>query len=70
MKTGPLFVLADTNVKLAKALRNIPGVDVANVNALDIRQLAPGSHLGRFIVWTKSAFTSLNGLYGTPRLPS
>ncbi len=37
MKVGPLFVLADSNVKLAKALRNIAGVDVANVNALDIR---------------------------------
>ena len=37
MKSGPLFILSDTNVKLAKALRNVPGVSVGNVNALDIR---------------------------------
>ena len=37
MKTGPLFVLSNSNAMLNKALRNIPGCDVANVNALEIR---------------------------------
>merc|ERR1712083_512278 len=69
-KVGPLLVLSDTNVKLAKAARNIPGVDVANVNALDIRQLAPGSSLGRFIIWTRSAFNHLNSLFGRTGSPS
>ena len=27
-------------------------------------QLAPGGHLGRFIIWTKSAFSKLDELYG------
>jgi len=27
-------------------------------------QLAPGGHVGRFIVWTKSAFDRLNDIYG------
>ena len=69
-KKGPLLILADTNCKLAKAARNIPGVDVANVNALDIRQLAPGSSLGRFIIWTQGAFTQLNTLFGSVGKPS
>ena len=28
-------------------------------------QLAPGGHLGRFIVWTKSAFERLDSVFGT-----
>ena len=28
-------------------------------------QLAPGGHLGRFIVWTKSAFEQLDSVFGT-----
>ena len=28
-------------------------------------QLAPGGHLGRFIVWTKSAFEKLDTVFGT-----
>ena len=28
-------------------------------------QLAPGGHLGRFIVWTKSAFEALDTVFGT-----
>jgi len=37
---------------------------------LDILQLAPGGHLGRFIVWTESAFKSLNQIFGTPKKDS
>ncbi len=27
-------------------------------------QLAPGGHLGRFIIWTKSAFDQLDSIFG------
>ncbi|MCT8882745.1 hypothetical protein K4W56_20845, partial [Clostridioides difficile] len=37
----------------------------ANVERLNLLQLAPGGHLGRFIIWTKSAFQKLDSLYGT-----
>lgn len=30
-----------------------------------ILQLAPGGHVGRFIVWTKSAFEKLDSIFGT-----
>lgn len=29
-------------------------------------QLAPGGHLGRFIIWTKSAFSKLDEIFGAP----
>ena len=32
-------------------------------------QLAPGGHVGRFIIWTKSAFAKLDSVFGAP-LPS
>ena len=32
---------------------------------LNLLQLAPGGHLGRFIVWTKSAFEKLDSIFGT-----
>jgi large subunit ribosomal protein L4e len=66
-KKGPLFVYSDENVKLLKAVRNLQGVDICNVNRLNLLQLAPGGHLGRFIIWTASAFKALNSLFGTHR---
>jgi hypothetical protein len=33
-------------------------------------QLAPGGHLGRFCVWTKSAFEALDKVFGTADAPS
>lgn len=63
-RKGPLVVYGDDS-GIAKAFRNLPGVDVLPVTALNILQLAPGGHLGRFIIWTKSAFSKLDELYGT-----
>jgi len=35
------------------------------VDRLNLLQLAPGGHMGRFCIWTESAFARLNELYGT-----
>ena len=64
-RRGPLVVYSGANVPLIKALRNIPGVEVAHVSRLNLLQLAPGGHVGRFIVWTESAFKELNNIFGT-----
>merc|ERR1712193_360234 len=64
MKRGPLFVLDDNCDDLRRALRNLPGVDVCNVSRLNLMQLAPGGHLGRFCVWTQSAFSALERIFG------
>lgn len=63
---GPLVIHSrPKSGKLAKAFRNISGVDLANVRQLDLLQLAPGGHLGRFIIWTESAFKQLDKVFGT-----
>ena len=33
-------------------------------------QLAPGGHLGRFCIWTKSAFEKLDKIFGTTTVAS
>ncbi|MDP6906162.1 MAG: 50S ribosomal protein L4 [Candidatus Thalassarchaeaceae archaeon] len=44
---------------LAKAARNVPGVDVAIAKDLCAEDLAPGGDAGRLTVWTKSAIEAL-----------
>merc|ERR1712130_180382 len=55
---------------MTKGFRNIPGVDVIQVDNLNLLKLAPGGHVGRFCIWTESAFKKLDGLYGTWRKAS
>ena len=66
-RVGPLIIHDGTedDSKVVQAAGNLTGVDTANVHELDLLQLAPGGHLGRFIIWTKGAFTALNGVFGT-----
>lgn len=69
-RRGPLVVYSGANVPLIKALRNVPGVEVAHVSRLNLLQLAPGGHVGRFIIWTEGAFQELNKIFGTFTQPS
>lgn len=41
-----------------------------NINKMNLLKLAPGGHVGRFVIWTKSAFEKLDALYGTWRKES
>lgn len=63
-RRGPLVVYNEDN-GLSKALRNLPGVESVNVERLNLLNLAPGGHVGRFIIWTQGAFSRLNEIYGT-----
>eukprot|EP00244_Chara_vulgaris_P003947 TRINITY_DN175_c0_g1_i4.p1 TRINITY_DN175_c0_g1~~TRINITY_DN175_c0_g1_i4.p1 ORF type:complete len:472 (+),score=110.08 TRINITY_DN175_c0_g1_i4:188-1417(+) len=69
-RKGPLIVYGSEGSKVALAFRNLTGVDTLNVTRLNLLKLAPGSHLGRLIIWTKGAFEKLDALYGTPDKPS
>ncbi len=60
---GPLLVVAE-NRGITKAARNIPSMDIAKVNNLNVELLAPGTHPGRLTVWSKSAFEKLGELFG------
>jgi len=64
MRRGPLVVYNEDN-GIVRAIRNIPGVETASVDSLNLLQVAPGGNFGRFIVWTESAFKKLNEIYGS-----
>lgn len=63
-RRGPLVVYANDN-GIERAFRNIRGVELCHVDRLNLLSLAPGGHMGRFIVWTQAAFESLDALYGS-----
>ncbi|OLL24341.1 60S ribosomal protein L4-B [Neolecta irregularis DAH-3] len=63
-RVGPLIVYNADN-GLVKAFRNLPGVECVNVRSLNLLQLAPGGHMGRFIIWSASAINLLDELFGT-----
>lgn len=63
-RLGPVIVYG-TDSGLTRAFRNIPGIETINVEKLNLLRLAPGGHVGRFVIWTESAFRKLDELYGT-----
>jgi large subunit ribosomal protein L4e len=64
MRRGPLVVYSE-DAGIVRAMRNIPGVETASVDALNLLQVAPGGNFGRFIIWTEGAFKKLNEIYGS-----
>ncbi|GAM83985.1 hypothetical protein ANO11243_019750 [Dothideomycetidae sp. 11243] len=66
-RRGPLVVYnpEEDGKDIVRAFRNIPGVETSSVYALNLLQLAPGGHVGRFIVWSSSAFAALDKVYGS-----
>jgi len=70
IKVGPLVITGNKGTAAHKAFRNLAGVQVTGVWDLDLLKLAPGGHLGRFIIWTQAAFEYLNTLFGTQGTPS
>jgi len=63
-KLGPVVVY-NNDVGLRRAFRNIPGVTLLPVERLNILKLAPGGNVGRFIIWTESAYRKLDAIFGT-----
>jgi len=59
---GPLLVIKE-DYGIVKAMKNIPGFEVAKIENLSIDLLAPGAMPGRFVIWTQSAFNELNNYY-------
>merc|ERR1712117_981685 len=62
-KLGPAIIYAQDN-GIVRAFRNIPGVEVLDVNNLNVLRLAPGGHVGRFLIFTEDAFKALDAIYG------
>ena len=64
-KKGPLIIYnKDSGIK--RAFINPPGSgNFLSVNKLNVLMLASGGHMGRFCVWSRSAFEKLDRIYGT-----
>jgi len=69
MRRGPLVIYNEDH-GIKQAFRNLPGVDLISVDRLNLLKLSPGSHLGRFCIWSEGAFQKLDAIYGTSRKPS
>jgi len=69
MRRGPLVIYNEDH-GIKQAFRNLPGVELISVDRLNLLKLSPGSHLGRFCIWSEGAFQKLDSIYGTLRKPS
>lgn len=65
-RVGPMVVVGK-GAKCQLGFRNIPGIKVASVNNLSLVDLCPGGHPGRLLIWSESAFSQLNDIFGTPK---
>ena len=67
LRKGPLLVHGNEDALVKRTARNLPGVETVNVHRLNLLSLAPGGHLGRFVIWTREAFKALNAIFGNYR---
>ena len=68
-RRGPLIIY-EKDEGIVTAFRNLPGVELVCVTALNLLTLAPGGHLGRFCLWTEGAFSKLDSIFGTFKVAS
>lgn len=61
-RRGPLVVY-DAKDGIELSMRALPGVELCQVERLNLLQLAPGGHVGRFVIWTENAFAKLDSVY-------
>ncbi len=59
-KVGPLIIISEDK-GIAKAGKNIAGVDVRLLDALTVKDLAPGTNPGRLTIYSQSAIKALEG---------
>jgi large subunit ribosomal protein L4e len=59
-KKGPLIIVTDFR-GVEKTASSFPGVDVQRVGRLSVLDLAPGSHPGRLVIWSRGAIAALGG---------
>ncbi len=63
-KPKSLLIVVKEDRGIVKAARNLPGVDVATVDVLNVELLAPGGEPGRLTIYTRSALQALQEKYG------
>jgi len=55
--------MEDTCVQVKEKVRNLPGVEIVNVEFLNAEMLAPGTHPGRLTVWMEKTLKRVNEMY-------
>lgn len=50
-----VLIVTDGTKPVYAAARNLPGVEIVQVQSLNAEHLAPGTHAGRLTVWTEDA---------------
>lgn len=63
-RLGPLIIYSKDD-GIRQSFRNLTGVECANVMKLNLLRLAPGGRVGRFVIWTESAFKKLKHVFGS-----
>ncbi len=60
VKRGPIIIVGK-NEGIAKAAKNMMGVDITEISNINAKLLAPGGKPGRLAIWTESAINKLSG---------
>ncbi len=53
------LVVVEKKQGAEKAFRNFAGVNVVDAASLNVEDLAPGTHPGRFTIWSQSALKAI-----------
>jgi len=61
---GPLIIYLNEGSPIARAARNIPGVDIVALRNLSVIHLAPGGTPGRLTIWTEGALRAVEEVMG------
>ena len=59
-KKKSVLIVVSKKCNLQKAARNLPGVEVILQDQLNVEHLAPGTHAGRLVLWSKPAILELD----------
>jgi large subunit ribosomal protein L4e len=57
--TKSILIVTDEDKGIARAARNLAGVDIVTFDQLNTELLAPGTHAGRLTIFTESAIAKL-----------
>lgn len=59
-KRKSALIVTTDKMNIEKSARNIPGIDIINIDQLNVNMLAPGSSPGRITFWSNSAIEKLS----------
>ncbi|KAK1350864.1 ribosomal protein L4 [Hamiltosporidium tvaerminnensis] len=70
IKKKGILIVGGNKKEFFKAFRNICGVECVTLDNLNIKNVCPGGHIGRLILWVEDAFEMLSKVFGEGELSS